>query len=131
MHFPQSGEVDDLLAHLQFRIQASLFGQIADVRAQRVVDLFPVPRNPPFAGLQDPEDHPEGRRFPGPVRPEEPEHFLFRDGQVQIPDGRKIAESFCHIFQLQNHFFEPPSLSFTFFFRQSYKEKGISEKKKY
>ena len=53
--------------------------------------VVPFDHDPPRVGPQQPDDHLDGRRLPGPVRPQEPEDLAGLDRQGQVVDGLDLA----------------------------------------
>ncbi len=66
--------------------------------------VVPFDHDPPRVGPQQSDDHLEGRRLPGPVRPQEPEDLAGLDRQRQVVDGLDLAPivAFRYVRQLDH-----------------------------
>src|SRR5690606_31549265 len=89
-------------AHPHAAVEPPLFGQIARAIERRLVDRPPPEQDLPRIWVQDPEEHPDRCRLPGPVRAQQSVCRPARDREVQPCDCGHLAEAFLDAAQLDD-----------------------------
>jgi hypothetical protein len=85
--------VGELLGDAHLRIEAPLFGHVADAAPRRERQGNAGPANHARVGVQHAEHDPHRRRLAGPVAPDEAEHLSRADLEAQIIEGDDVTVS--------------------------------------
>ncbi|CDN42566.1 hypothetical protein BN871_BM_00350 [Paenibacillus sp. P22] len=108
-HSLQPGKVDQLLADLDLRIEASLLRQVADVPELLLRVRLAVVQNPALVGKDQPEHHPHRRRFARAVGAEQAVDFSAVHLQADAVDGGFVCILLDDSFHNERfHFLFPP-----------------------
>jgi hypothetical protein len=98
----QAGEILQLVPDPHLGVQAPLLGHVAEAAAGLGVDRAATPAHLAPVGLQHPEDDPHGGGLAGTVRPHEPEHLPFPDGERQVVEGHQVAVAAAQALKFQH-----------------------------